>query len=78
MGFNSGFKGLKYSVVSQSGNIQGAPLAIEAGIFDNFSTNKDIATKCEADLHHCVRNVKEKNVLLFKFRFNIVIGVRII
>jgi len=34
--------------------------------------------KFEADLPHCVRNVKEKNVLLFKFRCNIFIGVRII
>jgi len=30
------------------------------------------------DLPHCVRDVKEKNVLLFKFRCNIFIGVRII
>ena len=37
-----------------------------------------ITTKFEADLPHCVRNVKEKNVLLFKFRCNIFIGVRII
>jgi hypothetical protein len=34
--------------------------------------------KFEADLPHCVRNVKENNVLLFKFRCNIFIGVRII
>jgi hypothetical protein len=34
--------------------------------------------KFEADLPHCVRNVKEKNVLLFRFRCNIFIGVRII
>jgi hypothetical protein len=34
--------------------------------------------KLEADLPHCVRNVKEKNLLLFKFRRNIYIGVRII
>ena len=46
--------------------------------FNNFTTNKDIAKKFEADLPHCVRNVKEKNVLLFKFRCNIFIGVRII
>ena len=46
--------------------------------FNNFTTNEDIATKFEADLHHCVRNVKEKNILLFKFRCNIFIGVRII
>ena len=46
--------------------------------FNNFITNEDIATKFEADLPHCVRNVKEKNVLLFKFRCNIFIGVRII
>jgi hypothetical protein len=46
--------------------------------FNNFTTNKDIATKFEADIHHWVRNEKEKNVLLFKFRCNIFIGVRII
>ena len=46
--------------------------------FNNFNTNEDIATKFEADLPRCVRNVKEKNVLLFKFRCNIFIGVRII
>ena len=46
--------------------------------FSNFTTNEDITTKFEADLPHCVRNVKEKNVLLFKFRYNIFIGVRII
>jgi len=46
--------------------------------FNNFTTNDDIATKFEADLPHCVRNVKEKNVLLFKFRCNIFIGSRII
>jgi hypothetical protein len=34
--------------------------------------------KFETDLLHGVRNVKEKNVLLFKFRCNIFIGVRII
>jgi len=46
--------------------------------FNNFTTNEDITTKFEAHLHHCVRNVKEKNLLLFKFRCNIFIGVRII
>jgi hypothetical protein len=46
--------------------------------FSKFTTNEDIATKFEADLPHCVRNVKEKNVLLFKFRYNIFFGVRII
>jgi len=46
--------------------------------FNNFTTNEDNATKFEADLPHCVRNVEKKNVLLFKFRCNIFIGVRII
>jgi hypothetical protein len=46
--------------------------------FNNFTTSEDIATKFEADLPHCIRSVKEKNVLLFKFRCNIFIGVRII
>ena len=46
--------------------------------FNNFTTNQDIATKFEADLRHCVRNVKEKKVLLFKFPCNVFIGVRII
>jgi len=45
---------------------------------NNFTINEDIATKFEVDLPHCVRNVKEKNVLLFKFCCNIFIGVRII
>ena len=47
-------------------------------LVNNFTTTEDIATKFEADLPHYVRNVKEKNVLLFKFRCNIFIGVRII
>jgi hypothetical protein len=46
--------------------------------FNNFTTNEDIAMKFEADLLHCVRNVKENNVLLFKFRCSIFIGVGII
>jgi hypothetical protein len=46
--------------------------------FNNFTTNENIATKFEAVLHHCVRNVTTTNVLLFKFRCNIFIGVRII
>ena len=46
--------------------------------FNNFTINEDIATKFEADLPHCVRNVEEKEVLLFKFRCNVFIGVRII
>jgi hypothetical protein len=46
--------------------------------FNNITTNEDIATKFEVDLPHCVRNVKETNVLLFKFRCNIFIGVIII
>jgi len=46
--------------------------------FNNFTTNEDIATKFEAGLPHCVGNVKEKNVLLFKYRCNIFTGVRII
>jgi hypothetical protein len=46
--------------------------------FNNCTTNEDIATKFEAGLPHCVRNVTEKNVLLLKFRCNIFIGVGII
>jgi len=46
--------------------------------FNNFTTNEDIATKLEADIPHYGRNVKEKNVLLFKFHCSILIGVRII
>jgi len=46
--------------------------------YNNFTTNEDIATKFEAGLPHCARNVKEKNVLLLKFLCNIFIGVRII
>jgi hypothetical protein len=47
-------------------------------VCNNFTTNEDNATKFKADLPHCVRNVKEKNVLLFRFRCNIFNGVRII
>jgi len=46
--------------------------------FNNFTANENIATKFEADLPHCVRNMTTTNVLLFKFRCNIFIGVRII
>jgi hypothetical protein len=46
--------------------------------FNNSTTNEDTATKSEADFPHCVRNMTEKNVLLFKFCCNIFIGVRII
>jgi hypothetical protein len=46
--------------------------------FNNFTTKEDIATKFEADLPHCVRKVKERKVLLFKFRCNVFIGVLII
>ena len=45
---------------------------------NNFTTNEDIATKFAADVPHCVKNVTTTNVLLFKFRCNIFIGVRII
>ena len=46
--------------------------------FNNFTTNEDIAKQFEVDLLHCVRNLTTTNVLLFKFRCNIFIGVRII
>jgi len=46
--------------------------------FNNFTTNEDIATKFEADLPHCVRNVTTSKHVLFKFRCNILIGIRII
>jgi len=46
--------------------------------FNNFTTNEDIATKFEADLPHCVRNVTTANVLRFKFHCNIFIGGKII
>jgi hypothetical protein len=66
-------------VVKYSWIIRSVPLATEPGIsLIIFTTNEDIATKFDADLPHCVRNVKEKNVFLFKFRCNIFIGVRII
>ena len=76
MGFNSGFKGLiLFSKVLNTG----CPTRYRTRhFFNNFTTNEDVATKSEADLPHCVRHVKEKNVLLFKFRCNIFIGVRII
>ena len=46
--------------------------------FNNFTTNKDIATKFEADLPHCVRISHTTNLLLFKFHCNIFICLRII
>jgi hypothetical protein len=46
--------------------------------FNNFTINEDIATKSEVNLPDCVRNVKERNVFLFKFCCNIFISVRII
>jgi len=45
--------------------------------FNNFTTNEDMATKFEADLPHCVRNVTSKHVLEVT-SCNIFIGVRII
>ena len=45
---------------------------------NNFTTNEDIATEFEVDLPRCVRNLEEKNVLLFKFRCNNFFGGRII
>ena len=62
-----------------AGSSAGCPTRYQTRhVFDNFTTNEDVATKFEADLPRCVRNVREKNVLLFKFRCNIFIGVRII
>jgi hypothetical protein len=59
--------------------VQGRPTGYQTRhFFNNFTINEYIATKFEAHLPHCVRNVKEKNVLLFKFRSNIFIGVRFI
>jgi hypothetical protein len=50
--------------------------------FNNFTTNKDIAIKFEADLPYTTDTVHfishTTNVPLFKFRCNIYIGVRII
>ena len=66
-------------LVKSTPNTTGCPTRYQTRhFFNNFTTNEDIATKFETDLPHCVRNVKEKNVLLFKFRCNIFIGVRII
>ena len=45
--------------------------------FNNITTNEDIATKFEADLPRCARNVTSYH-LLFKFRCSIFIGLRII
>ena len=60
-------------------NSTGCPTRYRARhFFNNFTTNEDTATKFEADLPHCVRNVTTTNALLFKFRCNIFIGVRII
>ena len=49
--------------------------------FNNFTTNEDIATKFEADLPTTDTYLfisHTTSVLLFKFRCNILIGVRII
>jgi hypothetical protein len=46
--------------------------------FNNFTTNEDIAKKFEADLPHCVRNVKETKAFPFQFRSNILISGKII
>ena len=50
--------------------------------FDNFTTNEDIATKFETDYRHTTDTFlfisHTTNVLLFKFRCNIFIGVKII
>ena len=46
--------------------------------FNNFTTNENITTKFEADLLHFFFISHTTNVLLFKFRCNIFIGVRII
>ena len=49
--------------------------------FNNFTTNEDIETKFEADLPHATDTFlfisHTTNVLLFKFRCNILIDVRI-
>jgi hypothetical protein len=69
------------STVLKSGSLNlletSGPVLACNGIALPFTTNEDIATKFEADVPHCVRNVKEKNILLFKFRCKIFIGVRI-
>ena len=63
----------------QINNYTGCPTRYRTRhFFNNFTTNEDIATKFEADLPHCVRNLREKNVLPFKFHCNIFIGVGII
>jgi len=73
--------GLKHSVceVKPTQTNTGCPTRYRTRhFFDNFTTNEDTATKFEADFPHCVRNVKEKKVFLFKFRCSVFIGVRII
>jgi hypothetical protein len=61
---------------------QCVPLATEPDIFYYFTTNEDIATKSEADLPHTTNTFlfisHTMNALLFKFRCNIFISVRII
>jgi len=46
--------------------------------FNNFTTNDDIATKFETDYRQIPLHFSHTEVLLFKFRCNIFIGVRII
>jgi hypothetical protein len=70
---------LNYQILTNQLNYTGCPTRYRTQhFFYNFTTNEDIATKFEVDLTHCVRNIKEKNVFLFKFRCNIFTGVRII
>jgi len=46
--------------------------------FNNFTTNEDIAMKFESDTDKFLFISHTTNVLLFKFRCNIFIGIRII
>ena len=78
-GIATNFLNHNQCILFHYGTIQGIPLATEPGIsLIILPLMRIIATKFEADFPHCVRNVKERNVLLFKFRGNIFIGVRII
>jgi len=58
--------------------IQDVPLANELGVSLIILPLMRILQRNLKRTYLIVRNVKEKNVLLFKFRCNIFIGVRII
>ena len=50
-------RALRHNVICVTGNIVCPTSYRTRHFFNNFTTNEDNATKFEADLPHCVRNV---------------------